>query len=97
MLDAQLQAAFAPPEPLVAPYQPPPTVMPTRRNSIRWSTSGGYWKHHELPHFCPHDFAQLSYHARRALRRMRRRPTLVMAFWEQAERFRDPSTRSSRG
>lgn len=27
MLDAQLKAAFAPPEPLVAPYQPPPTVI----------------------------------------------------------------------
>lgn len=43
----------------------------------------GYWKHHELPNFCPHDFSQLSYHARHTLRRMRRRPTLVMAFWEQ--------------
>jgi transposase len=29
-----------------------------------------YWKHHELPNFCPHDFSQLSYQARRALRRM---------------------------
>ena len=47
----------------------------------------GYWKHHELPNFCPRDFAQLSHHARRALARMRRRPTLVMAFWEQAELF----------
>ena len=47
----------------------------------------GYWKHHELPNFCPRDFAQLSYHARRALKRMRRRPTLVMAFWEQANLF----------
>lgn len=47
----------------------------------------GYWKHHELPNLCPHDFSQLSYHARRALRRMRRRPTLVMAFWEQADLF----------
>ena len=37
----------------------------------------GYWKHHELPNFCPHDFSQLSYQARRALRRMRRRPTLA--------------------
>ena len=25
----------------------------TRRSSTRWSTSGGYWKHHELPNFCP--------------------------------------------
>jgi len=38
----------------------------------------GYWKHHELPNFCPHDFQQLSYQARRALRRMRRRPALVV-------------------
>lgn len=44
----------------------------------------GYWKHHQLPNFCPRDFAQLSYHARRALRRMRRRPTLVKSFWTQA-------------
>jgi transposase len=42
----------------------------------------GYWKRHELPNFCP-----LSCHARRALRRMRRRPTLAMAFWRQAELF----------
>lgn len=34
----------------------------------------GYWKQHELPNFCPRDFAQLSYQARRPLRRMRRRP-----------------------
>lgn len=46
-----------------------------------------HWKQHELPNFCPKDFAALSDHARRALRRMRRRPTLVMAFWEQAELF----------
>ena len=45
----------------------------------------GYWKKHELPNFCPHDFAQLSYAARRALRRMRRRPRLVRAFWKQAQ------------
>jgi hypothetical protein len=43
--------------------------------------------HHEMPNFCPHDFSQLSYHARHTLRRMRRRPTLVMAFWEQADPF----------
>lgn len=45
----------------------------------------GYWKHHELPNFCPRDFAELSYHARHALRRMRRRPRLVQSFWKQAE------------
>jgi transposase len=47
----------------------------------------GHWKNHELPNFCPKDFAQLSSQARRALRRMRRRPTLVRAFWKQAELF----------
>jgi len=46
-----------------------------------------YWKQHELPNFCPATFGQLSTHARQALRRMRRRPTLVCAFWEQAELF----------
>jgi transposase len=47
----------------------------------------GYWKHHELPNFCPKSFFELSCHARNALRRMRRRPTLVTAFWKQAELF----------
>jgi transposase len=47
----------------------------------------GYWKHHELPNLCPKDFWQLSEHARKALRRMRRRPRLVTAFWKQAELF----------
>jgi len=47
----------------------------------------GYWKQHELPNLCPKDFWQLSDHARRALRRMRRRPTLIAAFWKQAELF----------
>ena len=46
-----------------------------------------HWKQHELPNFCPQTFGQLSFHARRALQRMRRRPTLVCAFWEQAELF----------
>jgi len=47
----------------------------------------GYCKQHELPNFCPKDFAQLSVAARRALGRMRRRPTLVESFWKQAELF----------
>lgn len=47
----------------------------------------GYWKKHELPNFCPKDFPQLTAEARRALRRMQRRPTLVTAFWRQAELF----------
>ncbi len=46
-----------------------------------------HWKQHELPNFCPTTFGQLSDSARQALRRMRRRPTLICAFWEQAELF----------
>ena len=45
----------------------------------------GYWKQHELPNLCPKTFGELSHHARQALRRMRRRPTLVTAFWRQAK------------
>jgi transposase len=45
----------------------------------------GYWKHHALPNFCPRDFAQLSHHARHALRRMRRRQPLIRSFWQQAQ------------
>ena len=47
----------------------------------------GYWKHHELPNFCPATFWELSQHARHALRRMRTRTTLVTAFWKQANLF----------
>jgi transposase len=45
----------------------------------------GYWKQHELPNFCPKNFAELSDHARRALRRMRKRSSLVRSFWHQAQ------------
>ena len=48
---------------------------------------GGYLKQHELPNLCPHELWQLSAAARQALRRMRRRPTLVAAFRKQAELF----------
>jgi len=47
----------------------------------------GYWKHHELANFCPKTFTELSYQALRALKRMRRRPKLITAFWKQAELF----------
>ena len=43
-----------------------------------------HWKQHELPNVCPKDFWQLSEAARRTLRRMRRRPRLITAFWQQA-------------
>ena len=46
-----------------------------------------HWKQHELPNFCPKTFGQLSHYARKALCRMRQRPTLVAAFWQQAELF----------
>ena len=44
----------------------------------------GHCKHHELPNACPKTFADLACGARRALTRMRRRPTLIIAFWKQA-------------
>jgi transposase len=44
----------------------------------------GYWKKHELPNLCAKDLVQLGYLGRQALRRMRRRPALVRAFWKQA-------------
>lgn len=45
----------------------------------------GHWKHHEIPNLCAATLALLSHHARRALRRMQRRPSLVKAFWIQSE------------
>ena len=47
----------------------------------------GHLKHHELPNFCPKNLGELSIHAIRVLRRLRRRPTLVAAFWKQAGLF----------
>jgi transposase len=44
----------------------------------------GHWKQHELPNVCPKDFWQLSEGARRTLRRLRRRPRLITAFWKQS-------------
>lgn len=47
----------------------------------------GHLKQHELPNFCARNLADLSTTAVRSLRRMRRRPTLVAAFWRQARLF----------
>lgn len=47
----------------------------------------GHLKQHQLPNLCPKNLWELGDHARRALRRMRRRPTLVRAFWQQADLF----------
>jgi transposase len=49
----------------------------------------GHLKHHQLPNLCPRTFWELGHHARRALRRMRRRPTLIRAFWKQSTLFED--------
>jgi transposase len=44
----------------------------------------GYWKQHELPNVCPKDYWELDARARKTLRRMRRKPRLVAAFWKQS-------------
>ena len=45
----------------------------------------GYWKQHTLPNVCPKDYWSLDETARRTLKRMRRRPRLITAFWQQAQ------------
>ncbi len=47
----------------------------------------GHLKSHEVTNFCPVNFAELKHFARRRLQSMQRRPTLVTAFWQQAELF----------
>ena len=44
-----------------------------------------HWKQHEMPNFCPKDFAELSAFARTKLKRTQRRKTLIAAFWKQAD------------
>jgi transposase len=43
-----------------------------------------YLKHHELPNVCAKDLWHLGDGARRSLKRMRRRKTLIAAFWKQS-------------
>ena len=45
----------------------------------------GHLKHHELANRCASDLADLKAGARNRLRSMQRRPTLIRAFWHQAE------------
>jgi transposase len=45
----------------------------------------GHWKCHGLANFCPADFQQLTAAARRTLRKAQKRPSLIRAFWKQAE------------
>ena len=42
----------------------------------------GHLKQQEIANLCPKNLSELSLQALRALKRMRRRPTLVMAFWQ---------------
>ena len=44
-----------------------------------------HWKQHEMPNFCPKDFAELCAFARAKLKRTQRRKLLVAAFWKQAD------------
>ena len=45
----------------------------------------GHLKHHELANVCASSFGELKHFARRRLRSMQRRPSLIRAFWQQAE------------
>jgi transposase len=45
-----------------------------------------YRKQHALPNVCPKDYWGLEETARRTLKQMRRRPRLIAAFWQQADR-----------
>jgi transposase len=45
----------------------------------------GYWKNHSMANLCAKDFGHLSMTARRSLRRIQKRTSLVRAFWKQAE------------
>ncbi len=47
----------------------------------------GYLKHHAMPNDCATNFTDLAQRARRNLRSMQRRVTLVAAFWKHAELF----------
>jgi transposase len=44
-----------------------------------------YLKKHEIANFCAKDIGKVSDFARRRLKSMQRRPTLLRAFWKKAE------------
>lgn len=44
-----------------------------------------YLKKHEIANLCPNTIAEVSDFARRRLKSMQRRPSLIRAFWKQAE------------
>ncbi|VVM07780.1 hypothetical protein MAMC_01822 [Methylacidimicrobium cyclopophantes] len=45
----------------------------------------GHLKNHQLSHFAPETLAHLAAFVRRALRRTQKRPSIISAFWVQAE------------
>ena len=45
----------------------------------------GYCKQHELPNVCPRDWGELEDRAPCALKRLRRRPRIITACWEQSK------------
>lgn len=45
----------------------------------------GHLKHHELPNRCAQNMTDLKTSTRNRLRSMQRRPSLVRAFWQQAQ------------
>jgi transposase len=67
---------------LEAEYLPPyaPELNPVE---YIWA----HCKHHELPNVCAKNLWDLGEGARRSLKRMRRRPRLITAFWKQASLF----------
>lgn len=44
-----------------------------------------YLKKHEIANLCPASLTEVSAYSRRRLKSMQRRPTLIRAFWKQAE------------
>lgn len=44
----------------------------------------GYWKRNGMANLCAEDLSQLSYEARRALKKLRRRKPLIQSFWRQS-------------
>jgi transposase len=44
-----------------------------------------YLKKHEIANLCPTSLAEVSHFARRRLKSMQHRPTLIRAFWQQTE------------
>ena len=73
------------------PFHAPLARMKEAVEIIRLAFAGEkieyHGKYHELPNFCPRTFGELSYQAVRTLKKLRRRPTLITAFWKQAGLF----------